>query len=299
VAFFCSYKIQFIYDEGMLNHDAPQKLIEGWLEFHRSNLCQSVDAVFVFNKQGVEIWCLSKNERNYQKLRLLFEPLQGSYRVEIYATRPPAPEDSAEDSELPPSLYENQELRDYLHVPIRSQPSVAIDEEVDSMLGHEVLKQRLISYAERVLSWNSRMKQYAADLPELVQTALNSGFPVELRMRASTVCAVHAKDLLENIRKLDKNLTHAIPKSSQVNASAKTESIEKEKLSILEQAEHVSGMTNESAKLIYNFIYPNQHSVDLSDLRQPQILDSLKKLETTVQNFQKEVSKLPASQRPR
>jgi hypothetical protein len=296
VTFFRFYKIQFIYDGDMPNHDAPQKLVDAWLEFHRSKLCQSIDAVFVFNNQGVEIWCLSRNEKSYQKLRRLFEPLQASCRIEIYATRPPT-EDSAEDSVPPPSLCENRELLDYLHVPFRSQPSAGTNANSDFLSGSEILKQRLISYAERIFAWNFRIKQNATDLPELIQAALDSGFATDLRMHASAVCAAHARDLLENIRKLSKNLVYAFPKSDHKEPVAKTESIKKEKLSVLAQAEDISGAAKELARRVNKFIYPDQYTVDLSDLRQPKILDSLRNLEAVVQNFQKEVSNLPSGHR--
>jgi hypothetical protein len=31
-------------------HDTAQRLVEAWLRFHGTDLCQGVDAVFVFNK---------------------------------------------------------------------------------------------------------------------------------------------------------------------------------------------------------------------------------------------------------
>jgi hypothetical protein len=190
-------------------------------------------------------------------------------------------------------------LRDYLSVPFRPQTSVVPHATYDFIPGDEILKPRLISYAERILTWNSRMKQYAADLPELIQVALDSGFTADLRMHASVVCAAHARDLLENVRKLSKNLAYALPKSDQKNPVVKTESVRMEKLSVREQAEDIAGTAKELARRVYKFIYPDKHTVDLSDLRQPKILDSLSNLEGIVRNFQKGLGNLPASHRSR
>jgi hypothetical protein len=285
----------------MPNHDVPQKLIEAWLEFHRRKLCQSIDAVFVFTKQGVEIWCLSKNEKNYQKLRRLFEPLKEAYRIEIYATRSSSHKDSDEELAPPPSLSENYELRKYLH-----DPEVGLrdlfegkDFNKDVAPPDETLKQRLRLFAERILTWNSRMKQYAVDLTELVQVSQNSGYQVHVSANACEVCIAHTKDLVENLRKLTENLAHAFPKSHQKEAIAGTEPVEDKHLSVTEYAEYLSDMTKQLASRIIKFIYPEQHTVELGDLRQPEIMDSLKKLEATVLNFQKELANLPVAKKSR
>lgn len=285
----------------MPNHDVPQKLIEAWLEFHRRKLCQSIDAVFVFNKQGVEIWCLSKNEKNYQKLRLLFEPLKEAYRIEIYATRPSSRKDSDEESAPPPSLSENYELRKYLHDPEVSLRDLLEGKDFNKDVAppDETLKQRLRLFAERILEWNSRMKQYAVDLPELVQVSPDFGHQVQVSAHACDVCIAHTKDLMENLRKLTKNLAHAFPKSHQKEAIAGTEPVEDKQRSITEYAESISDMTKQLASRIIKFIYPDQHTVELGDLRQPKIMDSLKKLEATVLNFQRELAHLPAAKKSR
>jgi hypothetical protein len=285
----------------MSNGDAPEKLIEAWLEFHRSNLCQSMDAVFVFNKKGVEIWCLNKDGKKYKKLQQLFDPLQSSYKIEIYATRPPAPDDSDEDPAPPPSLCENYELRSYLRDPLAQLRDIAEGDDFnkEAVSPDAVLKQRLIVYAEHVLEWNSRMKQYAADLPELVRTALNPGLKKELRISASAICVGHTKELLGNLRSLVHNLTHAFPKPRKAAAVIKAEDRKHGNHTLPEFAEHIAVAAKEMSERIHRFIYPDQHTVDLNDLRKPLMLVYIKNLEESVRNFQKELSKLPTSPRLR
>jgi hypothetical protein len=281
------------------NHDTPPKLIEVWLEFHRSDLCQSIDAVFVFNKQGVEIWCLSKDEKNYKKLKQLFEPLQDSYRIEIYATHPSISEDSKEDSAPPPSLSENYELRSYLGDSLAQSRELLDGKDLAKRIAppDDDLKRQLIVYSEHILTLNSRMKNYAADLPELVQMTLDSELKAELKMRASAVCVDHARKLQVNLSKLTKNLSYAFPKSRPTGPIVEAKSMKKDKLPALEQAEDIANAAKEVAIRVNDFIYPNQHSVALSDLRKPHILDSLKKLEEIVRNFSKELTKIPVDHR--
>jgi len=44
--------------------EVPLQLREGWLRFHEAELCQGVDAVFVFHKKGMEVWCRVEDEKN-------------------------------------------------------------------------------------------------------------------------------------------------------------------------------------------------------------------------------------------
>jgi hypothetical protein len=284
----------------MPNHDAPQKLVEAWLEFHRSKLCQSIDAVFVFNKQGMEIWCLSEEEKKLRKFRRLFEPLQSAYQIDIYATRPPVHQDSDKDPAPPPSLSENLELRKYLNDPEARLRDSLIDEDLDKEISppKDILKRHLILYAERILLWNARMKQSAIDLPELIKTALDPRQTAHVSAQASAIGAVHVKDLIKNLSKLSKNLAYAFPKSSQKD-DVGTEPDAIGQLPIAEYSEYIAGEAKDLARAINNFIFPDQHTVDLSDLRRPRILDLLRNLESKVLDFQKELAKLPASTKSR
>ena len=86
-------------------HHAPRKLVEAWLRFHEMDLCQEMDAVFAFNDSGMEVWCLVKDERSYQKLQELLEPLRATCRIELYTTRLPAEKKSDERRSYFDKLY--------------------------------------------------------------------------------------------------------------------------------------------------------------------------------------------------
>jgi len=45
------------------NQNTPQKLWEAWLSFHETDLCQEVDALFVFNRSGMEYGAGSKKTK--------------------------------------------------------------------------------------------------------------------------------------------------------------------------------------------------------------------------------------------
>jgi len=70
------------------NRNTPQKLQDAWLSFHETDLCQEVDAIFVFRKSGLEVWSRIESDKTFQKFHELFEPLKNSYPVELYTTRP-------------------------------------------------------------------------------------------------------------------------------------------------------------------------------------------------------------------
>jgi len=74
--------------------EVPLQLREGWLRFHEAELCQGVDAVFVFHKKGMEVWCRVEDEKNYHKFTEMLEPLRASYQIDLYATRPTPEEKS-------------------------------------------------------------------------------------------------------------------------------------------------------------------------------------------------------------
>ena len=94
-------------------------LRNAWLRFHENDLCLDVDAVFVFQPNGVEIWCRAKDEGSLQELNALLAPLRSSYRIDLYATysdREKKPW-AREDDDPPPSLWNNAELRNYFRDP--------------------------------------------------------------------------------------------------------------------------------------------------------------------------------------
>jgi len=273
----------------MTIQDAPQKIIEAWLHFHKTDLCQQIDAVFAFNKAGVEIWCVVESDKNYRKLQQLFEPMERLCRIEFYPTRPPARKKSGREISPPPSLCENQELRANLGDPSFHSKSLFEEglELEEIFPPNEILKQRLMAFASQILDWNRKIKRYAMDMPELISVALNSASALDTREHAQTVCMEHAGNLQKTLNKLRRNLIFAHPKGIEpISQSSGTEKAEISREDLRECAARISETAQNIGQRVYRFIYPEKHTVDLEDLRRPGLLESLGELERIAQGFQ-------------
>jgi hypothetical protein len=129
------------------------------LRFHELELCQSVDAVFVFDTKGVEVWCLIEDERSYQRVVELLEPLRASFEVTLYTHRPPPPpKKGPDDKDPPPGIWNNAELREYLQDPFARGGAAASGLSVRPPAGEGTdpdmfLKQRMIMFADQTLDW--------------------------------------------------------------------------------------------------------------------------------------------------
>jgi len=294
--------------------DVPLQLREVWLRFHEAELCQGIDAVFVFNNKGMEIWCLVEDERSYRRFTELLEPLRASYQIDLYTTRQIPGKKS---SDPPPSLLENKELSAYLLGTAARAGNLAADTEVsprdlprqagspwgDGRRGgspvmavpfpSQDLKERMLMFAQQTLDWNKGMKRYADDLPALAFVAADPTEPSNLRSRAMTICLEHSQKLDRFAGKLDEYLTHALPKATKVGKSPS-----KPARSALagtpptECAMQVSIAARSAARRIYRFIYPQNRTVGMTDLREPGLLEALKALRKMATDFQSTISSL-------
>ncbi|MDR1726975.1 MAG: hypothetical protein LBT74_03455 [Acidobacteriota bacterium] len=304
----------------MPNRDTPTKLVEAWLEFHSEGLCRELDAVFAFDGAGMEVWCRSEENRSYRKLQRLLQPLQSAYGVELYATIPPGPEkldDGRADDrgDLPPSLLENRELRAHLRpLPGLNMTQPRIFEEVvingvryvrelviSSSLGgalspaqaERVLRARLFAYARSVLEDGRIMRQYAEDLCELVQTALEPAFDAALRRRAALVCRGHAKDLAKSVEDLRKDLSYAFPKPKEGGGKPSGGGASPRPSSPPEYVAKTAGIAVKARELssrVYSFVYPTEHTVSLDELRRPGLVDALEAFEAEARDFAKGIA---------
>ncbi len=270
--------------------DTPQRLVEAWLRFHENDLCQGVDTVFIFDKTGMEAWCEIEDERSYQKLQELLEPLRSSYRIELYATRTPAEKKSTMDTAPPPSLWENYELRSYLGDPFarakERRGNLDSIPEMEIPPPDEMLKRRLLVYTEQTIEWNRKMKRYAMDLPALAAVASDPAIPPELSSQANAVCVMHAQNLSRYIGKLAANLKEALPKSAKKDSPALDKSGNAGKVSG-DSAGQICVAAQTVAGRVYHFIHPENYTVDLDELRQPGLLQALAGLDKMNPDFQK------------
>lgn len=278
----------------------PRKLQEAWLHFHEAGLCQEVDAAFVFDDSGVKVWSRIGSDRNYLKFQELFAPLRNLYRVELYLNRPREEKEAENGDNPPPSLWQNYELRSNLG-DRAAQSSVYSEEQItiNAPQTDALLKQRLLVYAVQTLSRNRKMEHYALDLFALARMALDSGIPPDIRSKALAICLTHAKSLEKNIGKLASDLAQAIPGSAKgERGSAQPPGPYTENRLLLEEAEQIYAYTQSIARRVYCFIYPEYYTVELEELRNPGLLESLRMLQRMVLEFQKAPAKQGALTSP-
>jgi hypothetical protein len=283
--------------KGVPLRDVAAPLREVWLRFHEENLCLGVDSIFVFHARGIEIWCRIKDERNYQQLAALVEPLRKSYRIELYATHADREKKASSilDEDPPPSFWTNAELRSYLRDPffIRfgSRGDRAQDVYDDSEADPE-LKRRLKLYGDQILEWLNKMVQLAIDLPSLAGAAYGDDIIPDIRNRARAVCSDHSREVGKCAVRLAESLSHALPRGT-VNTPSAQPSKESRPASASphEGALLVSQQAQDLERRILLFLYPQAHTVTLDDLREPSLIDSLKTLQQTVSDFESSARK--------
>lgn len=273
---------------GFLN--APKALCRVWLRFHETNLCQGMDAVFVFNRNGVEVWARIEDKKSFEKLQRLLEPLHEIHQIALYPTYITKDEESGYDWDPPSSLWENYELRSSL-----GDPFARLRERLDNDMqrniifppADEILRQRLLVYAEEVMEKNWKIKRYASDLPSLAYVTTNTAIAAELRLKAAQICQAHAKNLKKELDKLEKNLKYALPRSQDEDEPSEQEPSGYAEGSLTDLAEQIARDTQSIANHVERFIHPKQHTVDLNELRRPSLLDSIVRLEEMISDFQK------------
>jgi hypothetical protein len=274
--------------------ETPRELTEVWLRFHASNLCQDIDAAFAFPADRVEVRVLVEDEDSYKRLQEMLEPLRRSHRIELQATRPPEKEESDKDDDPPPSLWENYELRAYLGDPLardREGRDSDYNPQADPLVHDTLFKYRLMAFGERILDWSKKMERYAAELPAMAQLAVDASAARELRVQASTICQAHARDLGKRIQKLEENLKLALPQSAREERRSSRPGKSTAVKDPVEAARAVSAGAHIAARRIQSFIYPEQHTVDLGELRQSSLLESLRELRSMNADFQKSLGK--------
>lgn len=275
--------------ESVPDRNTPKELAEAWLRFHELELCQGMDAVFVFSRDGMKIRALVEDEKSYQKLEELVAPLRSSFNIELEPKRPQQEAESDDRREPPASLWENYELRSYMGdriARIRERPGFDEDED-QPRFADPVLKQRLLLYADEILSWNRKVERYSEEIPSLTREALDPALVPEFRARANSICMAHAQNLGKYTEKLQKNLEPAFPHSRGKNRpppSEKNTSIPK---TSEERADQLSDSAAAVTRSVYRFIHPEHYSVGVDELRRPGLIDSLSALQKENSEFRK------------
>ena len=269
---------------------APREFWDVWLRFHEAEFCLGLDALFIYHQKGLEVWCRIEDEKTFQKFSETLSPLRATYQIEVYPTRPPVDKKSSDDKYPPPSLWNNEELRTYLQDPFhsnRNQEDPVPRPPLDIRGPDYFFKQRMILFADQTLDWESKMNRYAGDLPALMDAATNSAVPEGIRTRAAAICIAHLQAVDRYADRLTANMSEALPKSTKKGASnpepAKPSSTSSAPRDV---ARAVADSAQSVARRVYHFIHPVRFTVELPDLKEPSLLDSLRRLHKLVGDLQ-------------
>ena len=263
-----------------------------WLRFHERDLCTEVDAVFVFQPKGMEIWCRAKDEGSLRELNSLLAPLQNSYRIDVYATysdREKKPW-AREDDDPPPSLWNNEELRGYMR-----DPSVrwgVFDDSTSSSIldaGQDpALKRRMKLFGDQVLEWTQKMDRLARDLPSLAGAGYGGDKLPGIQDRARAVILDHVREIGRYAGRLFENLRPAFPQGS---GNDRPSQAPKPEAGVPEppydSALHVAAQARAANQRILRFLYPQEYTVNLTELRDPGLLDRIKSVQQSAADFER------------
>jgi hypothetical protein len=281
------------YTMGIPLRDVAAPLRDAWLRFHEADLCLGIDAVFVFQPKGMEIWCRIKDERSFQELNSLLAPLQNSFRIDLYATHADREKKpwAREDDYPPPSLWNNAELRAYFRDPADSRWGLTGDWSAGyppEPLTDPALRRRLKMYSDQILEWIDKMERLAVDLPSLAGAGYGADAAPDVRTRARAVCLDHAREVGKNVVKLLDALRHAFPRGADDSPAPEAPRRTRQNAaSPYDEGLRISAQARELDRRVMRFLYPQNYAVTLTDLREPELLDLMKTMQLTVADFER------------
>jgi hypothetical protein len=268
----------------------PYPLRDFWLRFHELDLCQEICATFAFHGDRLEIWCQTEDEKAFQRFTELLRPLRLANSIALHVAEGPRSRRSLQEDTPPPSLWNNAELRHYFLGGPQMAGVLAGVESTGEPEPAIILEQRLIMFAEQTLNRSRKMRRYGEDLPALAAAAFDSSAAPDTKSRAAAVCLLHTEALDKLVEKLNGNMTIALPRASKKSkARLDSDAAKKEKHSLKDRAEAISNASHSIARRIYLFINPRDFGVNLSDLRDPDLLESLKSLHNMLAAFKLEL----------
>jgi hypothetical protein len=274
--------------------DFPRALQEAWIQFHELELCQSIEAEFAFHHDGIDVLRRADDDVSGQKLERLLNPLRANYQIHLSEAPFPGIGDmppGAIPEVMPPSLWNNDKLRLYMQnifAPTSAILAGRGNEPKNSMEVDRLVKQSLALFSRQTLDWGRRMGRYALDLPLLADAAFNANASPELKSRAAEVCIAHVLEIDRLAQKLSDNLDLALPNSGEpFRLPSPSNLAASEKTRPFEEAKQLSAMARNITRRIHGFIYPQTFTVNLSDLKEPRLLEALKDLRLKAMIFLK------------
>jgi hypothetical protein len=274
-------------------------LRDAWLRFHEKDLCLDIDAVFVFQPKGMEIWCRAGDEGSLRELNALLAPLQSSYRIDLYATysdREKKPW-AREDDDPPPSLWTNEELRTYFRDP-NIRWGVFDDLTSNTILDagtDPALKRRMKIFSDQIFEWMRKMDRLAGDLPSLAGAGYGADRVPEIQERARAVSRDHAREVGRHAGRLLDSLRSAFPRGSDNDRLPQDPKPSADVAdSPYDSALRLASRTRDLNQRILRFFYPQEHTVTLTDLRVPGLLDLIRAVQQDAADFERQAARAPA-----
>ena len=272
------------------NIQTPQALKNVWLRFHKDNLCQKLDAAFVFEKNRLRVFLNVESPGQERELLKRLKPLQNSYLIELVPVRIQAQDGPPYVLNTPPSFWVNSRLVEKI------QTSLMMDTPIfaEGLLSSPItlpepirMQQRMLEFSRKTFEYTLKVRRLAAHLSLLARAAYDPDAPADFRRQALEVCRKHARDLEKYAKKLSSNLDEALPEPSpEFNITATTGTGNNP----VDEAFHLSSEAQNTSALIYNFMYPKNFTVDLSNLRNPPLIRSMKKLLQITEEFRNSIS---------
>jgi len=276
-----------------ISSNAPRDIRELYLRFHDRDLCREVDVLFLYDESGLKVWCLVQDRGSYSKLLKMLRQLSVSYPIETYSSRLFSGNESDEKDTLPPSLWESNELRENLLNPsLRFRQNDNSDMLFSMLSPMTMYRQRLRLFSEETLKRGRELEHYGTELPELTQMAMDQFLDRDLRSLAVQVSIDHCKEMEKLIGKLENNLKYALPDNDTDIESEIPVSFKDSASGIQELAVQISEKSRNISRRVYAFIYPEQHTVKLNELRHPDILISMEVLRKMEKEYIKRMERI-------
>jgi hypothetical protein len=291
-----SATVNSIKDYAIINSPAPStppELRDVWLRFHKHNLCEKVDAAFLFHKDEMEIVVETGNAKSNRKLLEMLESLHDSYPIKLHTVELQTEREFIDIRNPPPSFWLNSKLTGYLRDSfLRNTSAFYFESQAQSsdFSSSIMFGKRMLLFARDTLDYNRKMKLYASHLPSLARAAVDPNATPDLRKQALEICRAHIKKLEKYTKKLNGNLTMAVPKAApKSQKTAQPEAIMAANGSSVGIAVQLADEAEDLSRRVYRFIYPQSHTVEVTDLLNPSILQSLKNLQNTTAKLQNSI----------
>ena len=237
----------------------------------------------------MEVWCRIEEEKSYQKFLEMVSPLRASWQVDLYPTHSPAGKKRPEDNDPPASLWNNAELLSYIGIssglepfPREQAPGVNME------LRHfDARKQRLLMYANQLQELSRKLKRLGGEMPALTLASFEEAYAPEQRRRATAVCLSHSQALDKSAARLSESLAQALPRGAKRAEDGAKSQRPDPSPTPMDIALRLAGTTRSLSRRIYRFLYPQDHTVELTDLREPGLLESLRSVRELASEFQR------------